>query len=218
MAHASGMVIVCFGDSLTVGFQTPSADNPAGLPTPYGNVLQAQLGMHAQVIISGLCGELTGQMVLRFSDSALRHGPTIVAILGGTNDLGWNVNTDDIMQNLVAMYERTMAANAIPIPITVPSIRIDGDGHSPDARAFLTHHLERRSVLNQLIIDYARSHGLAYFDLFEETADPASRMLASDYSNDGLHFSTEGYRRFGTLLYQQVIEPNLADWRTRVQA
>lgn len=218
MANAPGIVIVCFGDSLTAGFQSPSADNPAGLQTPYGDVLQAHLGTHAQVITSGVCGELTREMVLRFSESALRHAPTVVAILGGTNDLGWNANTDEVMQNLVTLYERTTAANAIPIPITVPSIRIDGNGHSPDARAFLAHHLQRRSVLNQLIIDYARSKRLAYFDLFEETSDPASRMLAADYSNDGLHFSTEGYRRFATQLYQQVIEPNLADWRTRAQA
>lgn len=218
MSNGPGMIIVCFGDSLTAGFQSPSADNPNGLHTPYGDVLQAHLGEQAQVITSGVCGELTREMVLRFSESVLRHGPTVVVILGGSNDLGWNADTDDIMQNLVTLYERTTAANAIPIPITVPSIRIDGNGHSPDARAFLAHHLQRRSVLNQLIIDYARSKRLAYFDLFEETSDPASRMLAADYSNDGLHFSTEGYRRFATQLYQQVIEPNLADWRTRAQA
>lgn len=218
MPPAPSLTIVCFGDSLTAGFQSPTPDNPAGHPTPYGTIVQEQLGTAARVITTGICGELTQEMVLRFSGDALQYRPQAVAILGGTNDLGWNTEIQEIMRNLVTLYERAQAAHAIPIPITVPSIRIDDTDASPDAKAFLAHHLDRRAILNRLIVDYAVAHGLPYFDLFEATADPETRMLAAAYSNDGLHFSTEGYRHFGRQFHEQAIAPHLAQWQARLQA
>ncbi|MEK6533568.1 MAG: hypothetical protein AABZ52_06720, partial [Nitrospirota bacterium] len=56
--------IVCFGDSLTAGFQSPTRENPRGGSTPYGESLQERVGSAGQVSISGICGELTGEMVM----------------------------------------------------------------------------------------------------------------------------------------------------------
>ncbi len=88
--------IVCFGDSLTAGFQSPTADNPQGTETPYGRFLQELTGPSVRVSVSGICGELTGEMALRFRPAVLVHQPTYVVILGGTNDLGWNAAPADI--------------------------------------------------------------------------------------------------------------------------
>ena len=82
------MLIICFGDSLTAGFQSPTSENPHGRPTPYGEWIQEFIGAAGQVRTSGVCGELTGEMVLRFRRDVLAHQPTFVVILGGTNDLG----------------------------------------------------------------------------------------------------------------------------------
>lgn len=64
-ATAKSPLVVCFGDSLTAGFQTPSRDNPTGGETPYGVFLQEMVGPSIQVVVSGICGELTGEMVTR---------------------------------------------------------------------------------------------------------------------------------------------------------
>ena len=48
----------------------------------------------ARVEISGICGEVTGEMVLRFRAAVLNRRPQTVVILGGTNDLGWNADPD----------------------------------------------------------------------------------------------------------------------------
>ena len=198
------MRIVCFGDSLTAGFQSPTAEDPIGRETPYGRFLQEWLGPTIEVRISGICGELTGEMVMRFRQDVLQHQPTYVVLLGGTNDLGWNARPDDIMRNLLKMYELARAARIVPVPVTVPSVRVEVSGAGSDAQAWLGQHLERRRVLNGLIGDYAVSKQLAWVDLFTATADPETQQLAVPYSNDGLHLTTAGYRLLARLLYEGV--------------
>ena len=105
-------LVICFGDSLTAGFQSPTRDNPTGRETPYGQFLQSYLGDVVEVRISGICGELTGEMIVRFQRDVLNHQPGYVPILGGTNDLGWNASAPEIMRNLAMMYEQTLAMGA----------------------------------------------------------------------------------------------------------
>lgn len=201
-------MIMCFGDSLTVGFQSPTPDNPLGKETPYGMFLQDHLGEAALVRISGICGELTSDMNLRFHRDALTHKPGYVPILGGTNDLGWNASPEDIAHNLVALYERTFDAGGVPIPIAVPSIRVEGYERSVEGREWVAGHLARRIRLNTLIKDYAVSKGIAWVDLFSATVDSDSGQLAQAYSNDGIHLTTAGYRLFAEQV-AHVLKPLL---------
>ena len=196
--------IVCFGDSLTAGFQTPTADNPQGVLTPYGTYLQELTGPAVRVSVSGICGELTGEMAMRFRSAVLAPQPTHVVILGGTNDLGWNAAPADIMRNLITMYELAVAAGIKPVPVTVPSIRVGDDLRSEEGRQWFAEHLDRRRHLNGLIARYAELQRLALFDLFAATIEPESQQLAGRYSNDGLHLTTSGYRLFADRLYHEV--------------
>jgi acyl-CoA thioesterase I len=189
-------LVICFGDSLTAGFQSPSREHPTGEETPYGRFLQDHLGGTAQVRTSGVCGELTGDMVMRIRRDVLDHKPGYVPILGGTNDLGWNASPTEIVRNLVKMYEQIFAAEGLPIPVTVPSIRVEDAQGSRDGQEWLAGHLARRHELNRLIRDYAASKAIACVDLFTATVDPDSGQLARIYSNDGLHLTTAGYRLF----------------------
>lgn len=196
--------IICLGDSLTAGFQAPTRDHPTGQETPYGEFLQEWLGDGIGVRVSGICGELTSEMAMRFRRDVLAHRPRYVVILGGTNDLGWNARPQDIMRNLLKMYELSRAEQVIPVPVTVPSIRVETDGSGPDAGSWIEDHLDRRRQLNELIMKYADSKRLACIDLFSATVEPATGLLAVPYSNDGLHLTTAGYRRLAELLYEQV--------------
>ena len=201
---------MCFGDSLTAGFQSPTADNPQGTETPYGRFLQELTGPSVRVSVSGICGELTGEMAMRFRLAVLIHQPTYVVILGGTNDLGWNAAPADIMRNLLKMYELAAAAGIKPVPVTVPSIRVGDDLRSEEGRRWFAEHLGRRRQLNGLILRYAESKRLAVFDLFAATVEPETQQLAALYSNDGLHLTTAGYRLVAERLYQEVFAVALA--------
>lgn len=201
---------MCFGDSLTAGFQSPTRENPQGRSTPYGEWVQARLGAASQVQVSGICGELTGEMVLRFRRDVLVHQPHYVVILGGTNDLGWNGPTHEIMRNLVKMYEQTLASGAVPVPVTVPSLRVEDAGCSREGLEWVAGHLQRRRELNGLIREYAATKQLAAVDLFAATAEPETELLAPEYSNDGLHLTTAGYRLFADLVCRDVLQPALS--------
>jgi lysophospholipase L1-like esterase len=204
MTESSSFDIICFGDSLTAGYQSPSPDNPAGKETPYGEFLQTWLGPSVRVLVSGICGELTGEMTMRFRQDVLRHQPRHVIILGGTNDLGWGAHPAEIMRNLLKMYEASRAEGVIPVPVTVPSIRLNGDGGG-DEETLLARLLAGRAQLNDLIRQYAEAKNIPWIDLSAATAEPSSGQLAKPYSNDGLHFTTAGYRVFARLLFDQVL-------------
>ncbi len=196
--------IVCFGDSLTAGFQSPSQENPGGEDTPYGRYLQEWLGPSVEIHVSGVCGELTGEMAMRFRRDVLGLRPAYVVILGGTNDLAWNPDAGQIMRNLLKMYETARSEGVIPLPVTVPSISVDVDQGGADARAYIARHLATRDVLNASIREYADSKRLPCVDLFTATVDPTTRQLAPRYSNDGIHLTTAGYRLFAKLLFDEV--------------
>lgn len=206
-------LIICFGDSLTAGYQSPSAAGPMPMETPYGSFLQERFGSRVRVLVSGICGELTGEMALRFREDVLVHGPEFVVILGGTNDLGLNALPAEVMRNLLKMYESALGSGVQPVAMTVPSIRIGDVGETghPEGQRWIRSHLERRHILNQLIAEYCLRRSVPWVDLFTATVETESGLLAAPYSNDGLHLTTQGYRLMATLLYEQVLGPRLGD-------
>ena len=203
-------LIICFGDSLTAGFQSPTGENPQGRDTPYGTVLQDKLGSRARVAVSGICGELTGEMAMRFRDDVLRHAPAYVIILGGTNDLGLNAKPADIMRSLLKMYELTRSAGIEPVAVSVPSLRVNEHPEGGAGLDWVRDHVDRRVALNRLIADYCVSKGIPFVDFFAATSDAETLLLTAACSNDGLHLTTEGYARLAHLVYREVLGPKVA--------
>lgn len=165
-----------------------------GKPTPYGRFLKELIGNSVEIIIKGVSGELTGEMVLRLDRDVISKRPDYVVILGGANDLGWGAHPSEIMRNLVMMYERARSESIQPVSVTIPSIR----GYDP--------LIPPRQVLNNLMIEYCKSKQQSFVDLFMATAEPETLRLAEKYSNDGLHLATEGYRLLAGLLYNEVFK------------
>ena len=197
-------LIVCFGDSLTAGYQSPTPDWPQLRETPYGTFLQERLGASATVAVSGVCGELTSEMVERFAHDVIARKPASVVILGGTNDLGWQTAPSDILRNLAVMYDMALTESIRPVAVMVPSIRTQGDVGTGEGRLWLEGHIQRRRELNAMIRQTCLEKRLPCIDLFAATQERDSGLLAGPYSNDGLHLTTEGYRRLAELLYEEV--------------
>jgi len=202
-------VIMCFGDSLTAGYQSATPASPTIRETPYGLFLQERLGSRARIEVSGVCGELTADMAMRYRRDVLERKPDLVVILGGTNDLGWNARPEEIMRNLLKMYEQARGAGIRLMAVTVPSLRPSGEIGDGAGEAWLQDHLKRRQVLNRLIDDYCRSKGVACVDLFAATSEVETGRLAAQFSNDGLHLTTEGYLQFADLVYREILASGL---------
>jgi len=188
--------IIAFGDSLTLGTQSPTQQDPMGEATPYGKFLKEHLGEAAEVLIQGVNGELTAEMVMRLNRDVISQRPDYAVILGGTNDLGWGGHPQEVMRNLATIYERVRSAGIQPVAVTVPSIR------------GFDRLIPPRLTLNRLIIEYCQTKQQHFVDLFAATAEPETLRLAEPYSNDGLHLTTEGYRLLAKLLYDEVFKPS----------
>ncbi len=117
--------LVCFGDSLTAGYQAAPHGFGVIEDAPYGGFIQEWVGGRARIVVSGICGELTSEMVKRFQRDVIQVGPQATVILGGANDLGWGVLPGQICENLREMYRLALAAGIEPVGVTVPSIRAD---------------------------------------------------------------------------------------------
>jgi lysophospholipase L1-like esterase len=163
------LVFVAFGDSLTVGYQSPGLGDELPRPTPYTEFLKDRIERMpdfgttgvptVEFLNRGVVGELTEDMLDRFDQDVVKAEPDSVIILGGSNDLGWGVEPQPVAGNLAEMYREAVRHGIRPIACTVPSILGSDEGIPP------------RLVLNQLIKKYSAEHGQICVDLFTATYD-----------------------------------------------
>jgi lysophospholipase L1-like esterase len=205
MPHMSSHVrVVALGDSLTVGFRSYGLDEDTGKSTPYTDLLIDRVSrdfpsdsISIEIVNKGIVGQLTEQMLLRFDSDVIRLSPRVVIILGGSNDLGWGVAPTEVLQNLSEMYRLSLQNKIVPIACTVPSILGYDTGIRP------------RILLNKLLQEHCREIGIRCVDVFRATLDQSTSRLALRYSSDGLHLSSEGYRKMGAVIYEEGLCPVL---------
>jgi len=141
----------------------------------------------------GVVGELTSDMLNRFQKDVVDLHPDYAIILGGSNDLGWDISPQSILKNLVEMYEEAVKHKIEPIACTVPSI-LGFDAGMP-----------LRIELNGLIEGYCLMHGLICVDLFTATCDPRTKRLKEEFSNDGLHLNRRGYEAVAEVIFASAV-------------
>ena len=196
-----GLVIVAFGDSLTVGYQSPTYDEELPQPTPYTSILSKRVDemlrggkstFSVKFLNKGIVGELTDEMAGRFTRDVFEPRPDAVIILGGSNDLGWGLEPSGIAKNLAGMYDKALKSGIRPVACTVPSVLGYDEGIPP------------RRQLNGLIKSYSAALGIHCVDLFTATADSAGR-LREEFSNDGLHLSPLGYEAMADAIFTDAV-------------
>ena len=193
------MRIVALGDSLTVGeneFDLSESDECASYPTylellaqRHLNRHERQSGVRVNVVNKGISGELTTGMLERFSRDVIAERANCVIILGGTNDIGWNLDPTITAHNLGMMYDAALSGSIMPVACAVPSI-LGFDELIPP-----------RLSLNSMIRKQAEKRRTAFVDLFTATADPQTNRLSKRYSADGLHLNGKGYERIAQCVF-----------------
>jgi lysophospholipase L1-like esterase len=196
------IVFMAFGDSLTVGYQSPTEEDRWPRPVPYTKFLREKkakmlaqrgaAGFKVEFLNKGIVGELTDEMVARFNQDVLGRQPDYVIILGGSNDLGWGHEPEHVASNLAKMYDMALGTGIRPVSCTVPSVLGFDEGVRPRLR------------LNQLIKRLSAEVNIICVDLFTATADPAGR-LREEYSNDGLHLNASGYEAIAEAIFSDAV-------------
>lgn len=196
------LVFVALGDSLTVGFQSPSPMAPNGVETPYTqwleNMVREKLrgmgrNVNAFIVNAGVNGDTTDGMSRRFAKDIAAERPDYVIIWAGLNDLFAGRRPPEVFESIVELYERCHDIDASPIGCTL--IPVEESDQVNEAIV----------ALNGLIKGHCLEEGIPLVDLYGATTD-ASGKLRRALSNDGAHLTTEGYRLVAEIIYQDAVE------------
>lgn len=169
--------IVCMGDSLTEGYGIkPHSDWPALLDEKMDHVF----------INSGISGDTTAGMLARFQHMVIDHKPKYVIIMGGVNDVGFNISDNMIIGNILSMtrlarHHNIQSIIGIPTPFFPPK-QYEDDSLFIELPIFMNRLIEFSHTLRKFI------------DTDDQPSiDFTLNMHAGLYLPDGLHPNEEGH-------------------------
>jgi lysophospholipase L1-like esterase len=196
------LVFVALGDSLTVGFQSPSPMAPNGVETPYTQWLEKMVreklrdmgrNVNAFIVNAGINGDSTDGMNWRFAQDVAAEKPNFVIVWAGLNDLFAGRSPSKVFERIAELYERCHGIDASPIGCALTPVE------EPDQVN------EAIVALNELIKGHCQDEGIHFVDLYGATTD-ASGRLRRELSNDSAHLTTEGYRLVAEIIYKDAVE------------
>ena len=180
--------IVCHGDSLT---EASDVDKNYTWPALLANRL------NINIVNSGIGGDTSGGMLARFYRDVVRHGPDMVLILGGTNDLWWDLDVNLIQANIFAMtcqaeFHNITPIVGLPLPLQMESIQ-EQDMMAPIAG--WPRCVQKLAELAAALESAARASDIALLDFYHLFQNQNGAPIAEYYLPDGLHPNKQGHQR-----------------------
>ncbi len=178
--------IVCHGDSLTEG-----ADLNPNFTWPL--LVANQLGV--KIINSGIGGDTSGGLLGRFYHDVVQHNPDMVLIMGGTNDLWWDLDVNLIQANIYAMtcqaeYHKIAPVVGLPLPLALGRVR------RQEMMAPLggwQNCVQKLAQLVEALATSARESDIATLDFYHLFLDAKNGVQEKYFLEDGLHPNKEGH-------------------------
>lgn len=173
--------------------------------TEYWRPAQPELFASGAIVNRGIGGQVSAQLLLRFTPDVTRLAPRAVHLMVGTNDVAGNlgpVADDDYRGNVEAMLD---LADARGVRVILGSIL-------PAAEFLWSPSVEPVPVIarwNAWLRDVARERGLVYADYFSALAD-ARGGLPPHLGNDGVHPNRAGYAVMRPVFDAALAELDLA--------
>lgn len=156
----------------------------------------------------GISGQTTSQMLLRFRQDVIELQPSVVVILGGTNDIALDDDAEGQLQvitgNLASMSELARAHNIrVVLASVLPVNNYARDAHGAQLERAAQRPLVAIKSLNEQVRQYAAQNGDTYLDYFSRMVD-ANGMLRQELSDDGLHPNQNGYALMAPLAEEAI--------------
>ena len=177
--------VVFYGDSITEAWG--SVDGKFFAAKPYVN--------------RGISGQTTSQLLVRFRQDVIGIKPSVVVILGGTNDIaenGGKTTLEAIEDNLQSMVELARV-NGIRVVLSSVLPTLDypwRPGLKPR---------DKITSLNRWIERYCRLNQIGYLDYYAAMVD-ANGALRPELSKDGVHPTSAGYAIMGPMAEEAIRE------------
>ncbi len=169
--------LLCIGDSLTEGYNVDAH-------VRWTNLLEDQLNI--RVVNEGISGDTTAGILSRFYVSMNQHQPSHVIIMGGTNDVAFDIHTNFILANIKSMTRQARHFGATYIVGIPPAIYQKNDDSG-------TNMLSAKSFKEKL--DKFRSELLA-FAVHDKAPyiDFNISLTVADFLDDGVHPNETGHK------------------------
>ena len=178
--------IVCHGDSLTEG---------ADLNPNYTWPKLVENQVKVKIINSGIGGDNSAGMLSRFYPDVIRHEPEMVLIVGGTNDLWWDLDPNYIQANIFAMacqaeYHGIAPVVGLPLPLYLENIRQQKMMAPIGGWKNCIQKLDR---LAGVLAASARENDIAILDFYNLFRDRKGATVGKYFLEDGLHPNKDGH-------------------------
>jgi acyl-CoA thioesterase-1 len=187
--------MVCHGDSLTEAADLAQNDT-------WPMLVEGRLDL--KTINSGIGGDTSGGLLGRFYDDVVRHQPDLVVILGGTNDLWWDLEVNQILANVFAMACQARFHNIIPIVgLPIPLLMQNIERREMMAPlAGWPKCMQKLSDLVAALKTSARQSDIACLDFYHLFLNQNGEAIPKYYLEDGLHPNGQGHR----LMAEKVVD------------
>jgi lysophospholipase L1-like esterase len=187
--------LVCHGDSLT---EASDLNDPLIWPSLVEDRLKIK------VLNSGIGGDTTAGLLSRFYHDVVGHRPDYVLIMGGTNDLWWDLDVKLIQANIFTMscqaeYHKIVPLVGLPIPMIVESA-CNQDFMAPQGG--YKKCMEKLALLVSSLTILARQNDIACLDFYHPFFDDSGAVEKKYFLEDGLHPNKLGHR----LMAQKTVE------------
>ena len=183
----SGLRVVCLGDSLTEASDVAPEESWHALAA-------GRLG--AEFVNCGIGGDTSAGLLSRFQADVLARRPHAVILLGGANDLWWDLDLGSIQANLFTMacqarFHRVVPIVGLPPPIDAAKARAR-DMFQPLAGwdACCRKLVELVDALRAA----ARSCQIACLDFHRPFLAPDGTVRGDLFLENGLHPNLGGHR------------------------
>lgn len=184
------MKIVCHGDSLTEGSDIEKAYTWTSL---------VEHNLRIPVLNHGIGGDTTAGMLSRLPYEVVQQHPVIVILMGGTNDLWWDLELNLIQANLHAMvcqakYHGIAPVIGLPLPIWIE--KASAQDWEPPAKGYehLSSQITNLAETLKASADQWEVPVLDFHHLFLNNQGTVNEPL---FLEDGLHPSKDGHRVMG---------------------
>jgi len=170
--------IVCIGDSITEGYQIAK-------DSCWPSLLNSESAY--EIINSGICGDTTAGMLARFHEMVIVHQPNYVIIMGGANDIWFNIPDSQIIANILAMtrlarHHQIQSIIGIPTPYYLPDVE-EGEHFFMDLKG-----------MHQRLCEYTQTLRRFAIDDDQPLIDFSHQMSVNLFLEDGLHPNEAGHR------------------------
>ena len=191
--------LVCHGDSLT-------AAGDLDKRSIWPSLVESNLKI--KVLNSGIGGDTTGGLLSRFYPEVLRHRPDAVLIMGGTNDLWWDLDIKMILANIFAMtcqaeHHDITPLVGLPIPMDVKKA-CSQEFAAPEGG--YDRCVEKLAALAKALARSAKQNDIACLDFYHPFCDKSGNALDRFFLDDGLHPNESGHRLMADITINMLKE------------